>query len=106
MGARETLVARLGWSFSMQPPAFACSGPARRFEELATTDTRLKHLRAAQASIKFTSFEPLLGAVGKLDLPPKALGYRLGSVVKPFQGLVVAGFCSLAHNSATKGAGD
>jgi hypothetical protein len=88
----------------MQPPAFACSGPARRFEELA--DTRLKQLRAAQASIKFTSFEPLLGAVGKLDLPPKALDYRLGSVVKPFQGLVVAGFCSLAHNRATKGAGD
>jgi len=29
---------------------------------------RLKHLRAAQASIKFVSFEPLLGPVGKIDL--------------------------------------
>ena len=29
---------------------------------------RLKHLRSAQASIKFVSFEPLLGPVGKLDL--------------------------------------
>ena len=29
---------------------------------------RLKHLRAAHASVKFVSFEPLLGSVGKLDL--------------------------------------
>ena len=29
---------------------------------------RLKHLRAAQASVKFVSFEPLLGSVGKIDL--------------------------------------
>jgi protein gp37 len=29
---------------------------------------RLKHLRAADASTKFVSFEPLLGPVGKLDL--------------------------------------
>jgi protein gp37 len=29
---------------------------------------RLKHLKAAQASIKFVSFEPLLGPVGKVDL--------------------------------------
>jgi protein gp37 len=29
---------------------------------------RLKHLHAAQASVKFVSFEPLLGSVGKLDL--------------------------------------
>lgn len=29
---------------------------------------RLKHLRAAHASVKFVSFEPLLGPVGKLDL--------------------------------------
>src|SRR3954454_21144230 len=29
---------------------------------------RLKHLRDAQASIKFVSFEPLLGSVGKVDL--------------------------------------
>lgn len=29
---------------------------------------RLKHLREAQASIKFVSFEPLLGSVGKVDL--------------------------------------
>ena len=29
---------------------------------------RLKHLRSAQASTKFVSFEPLLGSVGKVDL--------------------------------------
>lgn len=29
---------------------------------------RLKHLRAAQASMKFISFEPLLGPVGQVDL--------------------------------------
>jgi protein gp37 len=29
---------------------------------------RVKHLRAAQASVKFVSFEPLLGPVGKIDL--------------------------------------
>ncbi len=29
---------------------------------------RLKHLRAAQASVKFVSFEPLLGTVGMVDL--------------------------------------
>lgn len=29
---------------------------------------RLKHLRAAQASVKFISFEPLLGPIGKVDL--------------------------------------
>jgi protein gp37 len=29
---------------------------------------RLKHLRAARASVKFVSFEPLLGPVGKVDL--------------------------------------
>jgi protein gp37 len=29
---------------------------------------RLKHLRRAQASVKFVSFEPLLGPVGKVDL--------------------------------------
>jgi protein gp37 len=29
---------------------------------------RLKHLRASQASVKFISFEPLLGPVGKIDL--------------------------------------
>jgi protein gp37 len=29
---------------------------------------RLRHLRAAQASTKFVSFEPLLGPVGKVDL--------------------------------------
>jgi protein gp37 len=29
---------------------------------------RLKHLKMAQASIKFVSFEPLLGPVGKVDL--------------------------------------
>lgn len=29
---------------------------------------RLKHLHAAQASMKFVSFEPLLGSVGELDL--------------------------------------
>jgi len=29
---------------------------------------RLNHLRAARASVKFVSFEPLLGPVGKIDL--------------------------------------
>ena len=29
---------------------------------------RLKHLHAAQASVKFVSFEPLLGSVGRVDL--------------------------------------
>jgi protein gp37 len=29
---------------------------------------RLKHLRTAQASVKFVSFEPLLGPVGEIDL--------------------------------------
>jgi protein gp37 len=29
---------------------------------------RLKHLSVAQASVKFVSFEPLLGSVGKMDL--------------------------------------
>jgi protein gp37 len=29
---------------------------------------RLKHLRAAQATVKFVSFEPLLGSVGPIDL--------------------------------------
>jgi protein gp37 len=29
---------------------------------------RLKHLKMAQASVKFISFEPLLGSVGRIDL--------------------------------------
>jgi len=29
---------------------------------------RIKHLRAARASVRFISFEPLLGSVGKVDL--------------------------------------
>jgi protein gp37 len=36
--------------------------------EDAKNAVRLKHLRAAQASVKFVSFEPLLGPVGKVDL--------------------------------------
>jgi len=36
--------------------------------EDAKNVVRLKHLRAARASVKFVSFEPLLGPVGKLDL--------------------------------------
>jgi len=36
--------------------------------EDAKNAIRLKHLQAAQASIKFVSFEPLLGPVGKLNL--------------------------------------
>src|SRR5436190_1932474 len=35
--------------------------------EDAKNAVRLKHLRAARASVKFVSFEPLLGSVGKLD---------------------------------------
>lgn len=36
--------------------------------EDAKNAVRLKHLHAAQASIKFVSFEPLLGPVGQVDL--------------------------------------
>jgi protein gp37 len=36
--------------------------------EDAQNAVRLKHLRAARASTKFVSFEPLLGPVGKLNL--------------------------------------
>lgn len=36
--------------------------------EDAKNTVRLKHLREARASIKFVSFEPLLGAVGTVDL--------------------------------------
>lgn len=36
--------------------------------EDAKNTVRLKHLRAARASVKFVSFEPLIGAVGKVDL--------------------------------------
>ena len=36
--------------------------------EDAKNTVRLKHLRAAQASTRFVSFEPLLGSVGKVDL--------------------------------------
>jgi len=36
--------------------------------EDAANAVRLKHLHAAQASVKFVSFEPLLGPVGKIDL--------------------------------------
>ena len=36
--------------------------------EDAKNAVRLKHLHAANASIKFVSFEPLLGSVGKVDL--------------------------------------
>lgn len=36
--------------------------------EDAKNTVRLKHLNAARASVKFVSFEPLLGSVGKIDL--------------------------------------
>jgi protein gp37 len=36
--------------------------------EDAKNAVRLKHLHTARASVKFVSFEPLLGSVGKLDL--------------------------------------
>ena len=36
--------------------------------EDAKNTVRLKHLRAARASVKFVSFEPLLATVGKVDL--------------------------------------
>jgi len=36
--------------------------------EDAKNTIRLKHLRGAQATVKFVSFEPLLGPVGKVDL--------------------------------------
>lgn len=36
--------------------------------EDAKNAIRLKHLQSAQASVKFVSFEPLLGSVGRIDL--------------------------------------
>jgi protein gp37 len=36
--------------------------------EDAQNTVRIKHLRAARASVKFISFEPLIGPVGKVDL--------------------------------------
>ena len=36
--------------------------------EDAKNTVRLKHLKAARASVKFVSFEPLIGPVGKVDL--------------------------------------
>ncbi|HEY1709902.1 MAG TPA: DUF5131 family protein, partial [Rhizomicrobium sp.] len=36
--------------------------------EDAKNAVRIKHLRAARASVKFVSFEPLLGSVGTIDL--------------------------------------
>jgi protein gp37 len=36
--------------------------------EDAKNTVRIKHLRGAQASVKFISFEPLLGPVGKIEL--------------------------------------
>lgn len=36
--------------------------------EDAKNAVRLKHLRAAQATTKFVSFEPLIGAIGDIDL--------------------------------------
>jgi protein gp37 len=36
--------------------------------EDAKNTVRLRHLRAARASVKFVSFEPLLGPVGRVDL--------------------------------------
>lgn len=36
--------------------------------EDAKNTIRLKHLRDSRASVKFVSFEPLLGSVGKIDL--------------------------------------
>jgi protein gp37 len=36
--------------------------------EDAKNTVRLKHLRDARASVKFVSFEPLLGPIGKVDL--------------------------------------
>jgi protein gp37 len=36
--------------------------------EDAKNTVRLKHLQAARASVKFVSFEPLLGPVGTIDL--------------------------------------
>ncbi len=36
--------------------------------EDATNAVRIKHLQASPASVKFVSFEPLLGSVGEIDL--------------------------------------
>jgi protein gp37 len=49
-----------------------CLAPAHIWLGVSVEDAknaiRLAHLRAARASVKFVSFEPLLGSVGKLDL--------------------------------------
>ena len=42
--------------------------------EDARNVVRLKHLQNAPASVKFVSFEPLLGAVGRIDLTGNRLG--------------------------------
>jgi protein gp37 len=36
--------------------------------EDAKNAVRIKHLKAARASVKFVSFEPLIGPVGRIDL--------------------------------------
>ena len=36
--------------------------------EDAKNAVRIKHLKAARASVKFVSFEPLIGPVGRVDL--------------------------------------
>jgi protein gp37 len=36
--------------------------------EDAKNAVRIKHLKAAAASVKFVSFEPLLGSIGEIDL--------------------------------------
>ena len=49
---------------------------------------RLRHLHAAQASVKFVSFEPLLGAVGDLDLKGidwAIVGGESGPKARPMQ---------------------
>jgi len=37
---------------------------------------RLKHLRKSRASVKFVSFEPLLGPIGKVDLSGIDCGHK------------------------------
>lgn len=52
--------------------ANAESAPAHIWLGVSVEDeknaVRIKHLQAAKAAVKFISFEPLLGSVGKLDL--------------------------------------
>lgn len=57
--------------------------------EDAQNTVRLRHLRSAQAAVKFVSFEPLLGAVGTVDLTSidwAIVGGESGPRARPMMG--------------------